>query len=149
MNKHILAVASNGGHLVQLIRLFPALRPNEITLISTSKAAPKNLDISGYYCVTDSNFDQKIRLVKTAFETLNLIIKLKPDVVISTGAAPGLFCILWGAILGKKVIWIDSIANTEKLSMAGRVALRITRHCYTQWPNVTGPKGPLYLGSVI
>jgi UDP-N-acetylglucosamine:LPS N-acetylglucosamine transferase len=149
MNKRIVAVASNGGHLVQLMRLFPALSDNKITLISTSTAAPQGLKIEKYCCVTDSNFDQKLRLVKTAIETFFLILKIRPDIVISTGAAPGLFCILWGVLIGKKVIWIDSIANTEKLSMAGKIALRLTKHCYTQWPTVAKPVGPFYIGSVI
>jgi UDP-N-acetylglucosamine:LPS N-acetylglucosamine transferase len=149
MNKHILAVASNGGHLVQLMRLFPAFDGNVLSLISTSNEAPKNDAVNHYYCVTDSNFDQKLRLIKTAFETMILVVKLRPDVIISTGAAPGLFCIIWGKVLRKKVIWIDSIANTEKLSMAGRVALKVTTHCYTQWPLVSKPHGPHYIGSVV
>jgi UDP-N-acetylglucosamine:LPS N-acetylglucosamine transferase len=149
MNNKILAVASNGGHLVQLLRLLPAFKGSRLTLISTSQDAPKDLQLERYFCVTDSNFDQKLRLVKTAIETFFLMLRIRPEVVISTGASPGLFCVLWGALMGRKVIWIDSIANTEKLSMAGRAALRITKHCYTQWPDVAKPNGPLYIGSVI
>jgi UDP-N-acetylglucosamine:LPS N-acetylglucosamine transferase len=149
MNKKILAVASNGGHLVQLMRLLPAFQDSKLILISTSVDAPQSLQLEKYFCVTDSNFDQKLKLIKTAFETMILIIKIRPDVIISTGAAPGLFCIFWGGLLGRKTIWIDSIANTEKLSMAGRIALRITKHCYTQWPNVAKSSGPFYIGSVI
>jgi UDP-N-acetylglucosamine:LPS N-acetylglucosamine transferase len=148
MKNKILAVASNGGHLVQLLRLFPALQSNEIHLVSTSEDGPDEI-FDHYYCVSDSNFEQKFKLIKTAFETLFIYLKVRPDVVISTGAAPGFFCILYAVIFRKKAIWFDSIANTEKLSMAGNIALKLTKHCYTQWPKLVGDKGPYYIGAVI
>ncbi|WP_076418116.1 hypothetical protein [Colwellia sp. UCD-KL20] len=148
MKKKILAVASNGGHLVQLLRLFPAFSEHDVHLISTSEDGPDET-YNEYYSVTDSNFEQKFKLIKTAFETFIIYIKVRPDVVISTGAAPGFFCLLYASIFRKKAIWIDSIANTEKLSMAGGVALKLTKHCYTQWPELAKEDGPLYLGAVI
>ncbi|WP_016955315.1 hypothetical protein [Catenovulum agarivorans] len=148
MKKKVLAVASNGGHLVQLLRLFPAFSEHDVTLVSTSEDGPDER-YKSYYMVTDSNFDQKIKLLKTAADTFAVYLKVRPDIVISTGAAPGLFCILYARMFGKKAIWVDSIANTEKLSMAGRVALKFTKHCYTQWPAVSKESGPFYLGAVV
>ena len=73
----------------------------------------------------------------------------RPDVVLSTGAAPGFFAILFGKLLGARTIWVDSIANAEQLSLSGKKAGRFADLWLTQWPHLAQPGGPLYKGSVI
>ena len=46
-------------------------------------------------------------------------MRLRPDVVITTGAAPGYFAVRIGKLLGARVVWVDSIANAEELSLSG------------------------------
>ena len=62
---------------------------------------------------------------------------LRPGVIITTGAAPGLMGIIIGRIFGAKTIWIDSIANVEKLSLSGRIAVKIADRVYTQWSHLS------------
>ena len=90
-----------------------------------------------------------IGLIKTAFHTAKVILRVRPKVVISTGAAPGLFCILWNRLIGRKAIWIDSIANTDTLSLSGKVAKMLTKHCYSQWEQVAKQSGVGYIGAII
>ena len=52
MAQKILAVASNGGHLIQLLRLFPAFSDMFVVLVSTSREAPVHKNINEYYRVT-------------------------------------------------------------------------------------------------
>ncbi|MBT8423046.1 MAG: UDP-N-acetylglucosamine--LPS N-acetylglucosamine transferase, partial [Gammaproteobacteria bacterium] len=68
---------------------------------------------------------------------------------VSTGAAPGYFAIRFGKLLGAKTIWIDSLANVEQLSRAGRMAERYSDLWLTQWPDLAGGDGPDYAGQVI
>ena len=70
------------------------------------------------------------------------------DVVISTGAAPGLICLFAAKLCGKKTIWIDSIANIQKLSMSGCVASKFVSRTYTQWEHLTDSH-ILYAGDVL
>jgi len=144
-----MAVASNGGHLVQLQRLLPAFSGCELILVSTSKTPPGDGHVDRYYSVSDSNFQQKLRLMVTAFQVFTLCVKVRPQVIVSTGAAPGLFAIFYGVLFRKKAIWIDSIANADGLSLAGKVASRLTPYCYTQWPHLAKKKGPQYIGAVL
>jgi len=149
MQRKLMAVASNGGHLVQLQRLLPAFSGFELILVSTSETPPTDDLVDRYYSVSDSNFQQKLRLIVTAFEVFMLCVKVRPQVIVSTGAAPGLFAVFFGVLFRKKTIWIDSIANADRLSLAGRVALRLTPYCYTQWPHLASIKGPQYVGAVL
>ena len=77
--------------------------------------------------------DINAMLVSTNFK---IIKSERPSVVISTGAAPGILSCFWGKLLGAKVVWLDSIANTEKLSMSGRMVRPFADLVLTQWPDV-------------
>lgn len=145
----LLAVASNGGHLVQLLRLAPAFSDYQLILVSTAPDAPPDIAPARYYCVQDSNFQQKGRLLYTALQTARIVFAERPRAVISTGAAPGLLALAWARLLGRRLIWIDSIANTEQLSLAGRVARRLTPHCFTQWAHLCDREGVDCIGTVI
>jgi UDP-N-acetylglucosamine:LPS N-acetylglucosamine transferase len=81
-------------------------------------------------------------------QILLLIIRYRPDVVITTGAAPGYFAVVFGHIIGSKTIWIDSIANADTLSLSGRKMARWAGLWLTQWPDLAKPDGPQYKGSV-
>jgi hypothetical protein len=73
----------------------------------------------------------------------------RPDVVISTGAAPGYIAIRLGRLLGARTMWIDSIANVEEMSLSGSKALRCAGLCLTQWEHLARPDGPHYKGAVL
>ena len=53
-------------------------------------------------------------------------------------------------LFGIKTIWIDSIANCERMSSSGKQARRFADQWLTQWPDLAGgPQGPDYWGAVL
>ncbi len=96
-------------------------------------------------CNKDRPFDALMCLIKAA----SLVLRLRPHVVISTGAAPGFFCILWGRIAGAKTLWIDSIANAEKLSLSGKLAKHTAHQCLTQWEHLADGRKVAFRGAVL
>ena len=78
-----------------------------------------------------------------------LLLRERPDVIVTTGAAPGYAAIRLGKLLGTRTAWIDSIANADKLSMSGRLAGRHADLWLTQWPHLGGDDGPRYEGAVL
>ena len=147
--KKILAVASGGGHWIQLMRLRPAFEGCEVVYISTPEGYSKQVSGSVFYSVTDANRWNKIRLIKMAFEVIRLVGREKPDLIISTGAAPGLLAIVWGKLTGSKTIWLDSIANVERISMSGRLARPFTNIHLTQWQELADGNSTIFKGNVI
>jgi UDP-N-acetylglucosamine:LPS N-acetylglucosamine transferase len=83
------------------------------------------------------------------FQVLWVLIKERPDVVISTGAAPGLIALRLGKWMGARTVWLDSIANVEALSMSGRKALPFADLTLSQWPDVAAREGCQYKGAVL
>jgi UDP-N-acetylglucosamine:LPS N-acetylglucosamine transferase len=73
-------------------------------------------------------------------QTVEYHQKEKPDAIITTGAAPGLICVFAGWLLRRKTIWIDSIANVNRLSLSGRIAALFVSRVYTQWQHLATDK---------
>jgi hypothetical protein len=74
---------------------------------------------------------------------------MRPDVVISTGAAPGFLALRLGRLLGARTIWVDSVANGEELSMSGKLAGRYADLWLTQWEHLAHEGGPQFRGNVL
>ena len=102
-----------------------------------------------FYVVNDSNLRAKFQLLKTAFRLARIVLIERPDIVISTGAAPGYFAVRLGRLIGAQTIWLDSIANVEQLSISGAKVGRFADLWLTQWPHLARPGGPYYAGSVL
>jgi UDP-N-acetylglucosamine:LPS N-acetylglucosamine transferase len=146
--KRILAVASGGGHWIQLLRLRPAFEPNDVIYMSTEPDYAADVE-NRLITVADANLKQKAKLLRMFAEVTLAVARLRPDVIVSTGAAPGFAAIAAGRLFGAQTIWIDSIANSERLSVSGRFARRVAHVCLTQWPHLSRPEGPSYWGGVL
>lgn len=144
----ILAVASGGGHWVQLLRLSSVFESCDLVFVSTYKSYTFQDKPHKFYSVTDANRWNKLGLLKMANEIRVIVNKEKPDYIVSTGAAPGLAAIFWGRLIGSKTIWIDSIANVDQISLSGRLIKPFTNLHLTQWPHLAKGKTQ-YKGTVI
>lgn len=149
MNKKIMLVSSSGGHWVQLNRLLPALDGYEKIFVTTDPKYRSTVGSDRFLLVPDANRWNKLRVLWLAVITLKHVLTVRPDVVISTGAAPGFFAIFFGKKIGAKTIWLDSIANVDELSMSGRMAARHADLWLTQWEHLASQNGPKYAGAVL
>jgi len=147
--KKVLAVASGGGHWIQLMRLNPAFVDSDVVFVGVSNSYRDQVAGHRFYLVSDGTRWNKIGLLKMATALLWIHWKERPDVVVSTGAAPGYFAILLGRFFGARALWIDSIANVECLSMSGEMVGRHADLWLTQWPQLERPQGPYFRGSVL
>jgi len=146
----ILAISSGGGHWIQLLRLRPAFDGCKVVYATVLEGYRSDLDEKAdFRVVPDSNRSNKIGLIRSAISIFWLIYRLRPDVVVSTGAAPGYFGVRFGKLLGARVIWLDSIANADELSMSGTKAGAFVDLWLTQWPHLAKKKGPKHFGNVI
>ncbi|MCK1335487.1 UDP-N-acetylglucosamine--LPS N-acetylglucosamine transferase [Bradyrhizobium sp. 38] len=145
----VLAVSSGGGHWVQLMRIKDAFGGCEVVFVTVHESYRAQVAGQKFYVVNDANRWTKIRLLKTARSVARIIWTERPDIVISTGAAPGYLALRLGRIVGARTIWLDSIANVEHLSMSGSRIGRSADLWLTQWPHLARPEGPHYEGAVL
>lgn len=147
----IIAVASAGGHWVQLMRLRAAWEGCEITYMTTDpgleavlrqEAVAQGLPVPAFHIIIEGNRWQKARLLRQLLQTLLLMLWIRPDAVISTGAAPGYFALRFGKLVGARTVWIDSVANADELSLSGHKVRKYADLWLTQWPHLAKPDGP-------
>jgi len=143
-----LLVASAGGHWVQLRRVVPAFEGAELVYISTSAACREQVGSARFYPVRDANHHQPFGCIHLAIQLFFIMLAERPDVVFSTGAAPGCIGILIGRLVGARTIWLDSIANVERLSLSGRLIRRVAGLVLTQWPELADDRVE-YAGAVL
>ena len=157
----ILAIASPGGHWVQLRRLRPAWSNCDVAYATSNHGyrdeIASDLAASGcpaprFYTFPEASRWNKIRLIMQLASVLKIVLKERPDVVISTGASAGYFALRIAKLLKRRTIWVDSIANAGQLSLAGRMAGDHADLWLTQWESLAAPsgkRGPFFRGQVV
>src|ERR1700742_3129483 len=115
-SKRILAVASSGGHWVQLRRLAPACEGHDMAYVTTDPGHRSEVGDARFYAVRDGSRSSKLDLLMSALQIAWVLLRERPHVVISTGAAPGYLAIRGARLLGARTVWIDSLANAEEVS---------------------------------
>jgi UDP-N-acetylglucosamine:LPS N-acetylglucosamine transferase len=147
----ICAAASAGGHLSQLLKLTQGWSDYETCYITTSDAVRDKLSKLGKtYVVGECNRERPIKVLKVIYRCLAVILKERPNVLISTGAAAGCIACFAAKLLGAKVIWIDSITNVNRLSLSGRMVRYTADLFLVQWPDLAKKyKKAAYVGAVV
>ena len=142
-------MASGGGHWVQLLRLRPAFEGCDTAYVCVRSQYRQDVPGSRFFVVNDATRWNKAGLVLMAVRLLVVLLRVRPDVVVSTGAAPGYFALRLGHWFRARTVWVDSIANVERLSMAGTIVRRHADLWLTQWPHLATKDGPSFAGAVL
>jgi UDP-N-acetylglucosamine:LPS N-acetylglucosamine transferase len=145
----ILAIASGGGHWVQLLRLRPALAGAELSYVTVSRRYRADVGHARFHVVNDATRWNPLGLLLLAARLTWIILRERPDVIVTTGAAPGYLGLRIGRRLGARTIWLDSIANTERLSLSGAKVRPWADLWLTQWPALASDHGPIHAGAVL
>ena len=145
-----MAVASGGGHWVQLLRLREAFDDHQVVFVTVHEHYRDDLEPDDHLeIVPDATRWDRIRLVRLALRLLWLIVRHRPHVIVSTGAAPGVLALQLGKLVRARGVWVDSIANSEVVSMSGQRAGRFADLWLTQWPHLAEPDGPRFEGASV
>ncbi len=145
----LLAVASGGGHWVQLLRLRPAFGDCEVVYASVQPGSADEVPGHRYYQFRDASRKNKLAFLAVAVRMLWIVLRERPDVIVTTGSAPALFCVAFGRLVGARTLWIDSIANVKEMSTSGRKAIRVAHRCVSQWPEVAAANGIEFWGRTL
>lgn len=147
--KRVLCVASGGGHWVQLLRLREAWSMHEAIYVSVQPAYAQEVAGARFHCIQDATRWDRLKLLWMVLQLAWIVLRVRPQVVITTGAAPGVAALRLGKWLGARTVWIDSIANVEQMSMSGSKVGGFADLWLTQWPQLARPEGPHHEGAVL
>jgi UDP-N-acetylglucosamine transferase subunit ALG13 len=124
--------ASGGGHVRQLLDLEGAWSPHdayfvtEDTGLSRSLAERRPTHFVTHVALGQGRLGAPLHMIASAFrnaaQSARIVLKTRPQVVISTGAGSMFFTLLWARLLGAKIVVIESFARFETMSAFARLA---------------------------
>ena len=102
------------------------------------------------HVIGECNRLHPLRIIKTLFMAVRIVAKERPDVIVTTGSLPlALLCAV-AKMTGCKVVWIDSIANTDQLSMSGSFVRHFADLFLVQWPDLASKyKNAQFVGTIL
>ena len=121
----------------------------QVLYVTTLAGLPAEYKAAPCQLVPECNRNEPWAMFRCGLRLAGILLRFRPTVVITTGALPGLLAIVLAKTIGARTIWLDSIANSEELSMSGRRAKPFADLMLTQWPELAGQDDVQYAGSVL
>lgn len=145
----VLAISSSGGHWAELSRLFIAFDGLDVQFACTDAGRIADVPPGRFHILMDANKRTPWRLVVCTLEIARLIATVRPRVIVSMGAAPGLIAIVLGRLIGAKAVWVDIFGLVERMTLSGRLVKPFADVYLVQWPHLAKANGPHYRGSLL
>ncbi|MED3793802.1 PssD/Cps14F family polysaccharide biosynthesis glycosyltransferase [Niallia alba] len=130
-----MLVGSSGGHLTQLLKLKPWWNKHDRVWVTFDKEdAQYRLkdEVNKYWCYYPTNRNVK-NLIKNTWLAIKVLRKEKPDIIISTGAAPAIPFFVLGKLLKKTLVYIEVYDRVSIPTITGKVVYPITDLFFVQW----------------
>lgn len=144
-------VSSSGGHLMQLHLLKPWWRKYRHFWVTFKKEDAISL-LSGektHWAYYPTNRNVK-NLIKNAFLAIKILIKERPDIIVSTGAGVAVPFFYIGKLLGAKLIYIETYVRINSPTLTGKIVYPLIDAFILQWKEQKKfyPKG-IILGELL
>ena len=144
--KKVIFIASTGGHLNELLQLSSCFKKYDYYLIT--EKTPSNLSLKSkfdnrvYYLVTGTYTTLKAKILYpfkffiNCLKSLHYFLKIKPDVVVTTGTHNTVPMCYIAHFFRKKVIFIETFANSEFPTKSGKMVYPIADVFIVQWKSM-------------
>lgn len=130
----ICLVGSSGGHLTHLYMLKPFWKNKERFWVTFDKEDARSI-LKGeklYPCYYPTNRNIK-NLIKNTVLAVKVLIKEKPDLIISSGAAVAVPFFWIGKLMGAKLIYIEVFDRIDKPTLTGKLVYPIVDKFIVEW----------------
>jgi UDP-N-acetylglucosamine--N-acetylmuramyl-(pentapeptide) pyrophosphoryl-undecaprenol N-acetylglucosamine transferase len=135
MGERILVVSSGGGHLTEALHLVHSLDDVDQIHWAVPASGQSQTLLAGQSVwpiadVGPRQLGASLRLLPRAHRLLR---KLRPTLVVSTGAAPAVPFLLTATLHGIPAHYVESLTRIERPSLTGRILATVpTIRCYSQ-----------------
>lgn len=139
----VMFISSTGGHFNELMQLRELFDKCNYSIVTEKTKSNKNLKDKYknkihylLYGTKRTPFKYIFILLGNCFISLYLLLKIRPQVIVSTGThTAGPMCCI-GKILGSKIIYIETFANRTTKTVAGRLVYYIADTFVVQWEDM-------------
>lgn len=145
-------VCSAGGHLAELLHLKRCYSKYPHFFITFERMDTNDLSKhERTFFVTDPARSLS-SFLKCVYQSAKIVLKEKPDVVMSTGAGVAIpATYIAKLLLGAKIIFIESFCRILEPSLSGRLVYPISDMFLVQWPGMLEKYGDKarYRGAIV
>ena len=140
--KKVLFISSCGGHLTELLQLKPLFDKYKSYIVT--EKTPSNKDLknkyNNFYYLPYGTKHEKFKyifiLIANSFKSLYLYLKIRPNVIVTTGThTAGPMCCI-AKLFGSKVIYIETFANMKTKTEAGKIIYHFADTFIVQWEDM-------------
>ena len=139
--KKVLFISSTGGHLNELLQLRKTMNKYDSYLITEKTKSTVGLR-KDFKKISFLKYGTKSHLSYIYIFPFNCILsfiyflKIRPSVVVTTGAHTSVFMCYLAKLFRKKIIYIETFANIHTKSMSGKLVYPIADMFIVQWESM-------------
>jgi UDP-N-acetylglucosamine:LPS N-acetylglucosamine transferase len=147
----LLLACSSGGHLMQLMALRPAWQDLDRVWVTFDKSDVDSLlrdeEVVFAYGPTNRSLKNLVRNLVLAWRVIG---RVRPRVVLTTGAGVAVPFAWVGRLRGARVLFVESLTRIDGPSMSCRMIAPVAERVYVQWPELAEryPRA-VYRGAVV
>lgn len=137
---------SSGGHLTHMRMLMPMIDSARDRFWVTFDKEDANTALQGervYHCHYPTNRNLPNLMRNTAL-AVRVLLRERPDLIISSGAAVAVPFFLVGKLLGARTVYVEVFDRVDAPTLTGRLVRPLTDLFVVQWPEMES----VYPGSV-
>jgi len=145
----IALVCSHGGHLTEILHIMEAFEGHDIFFITYDNFRTKSLDYDKY--LLENIGTSPVKMLKAFYQIFRILLKEKPDTIVSTGSEIAIPAFFLGKLLRIKTIFIESWCRVKTKSATGKIVYPFSDIFLVQWPELLEEYGKKakYVGEVI
>ncbi len=139
-DKKILYISSTGGHLNELLQLKSLFNKYNYYIVTEKTKSSEFLGDEYKEKVSYLAYETKKNPFKYFFvflyniiKSLIIFLKQKPDIIVTTGTHTAVPMCYIGKIFRKKIIFIETFANRNTKTVAGKLVYPIADVFVVQW----------------
>jgi len=132
---HVLLVGSTGGHLAQLVRLEPWWSELDRTWVTFQLPDAESLLADEQVVWAHHPTTRNIKnLVRNLFLAVREVRRIRPDMVVSTGAGVAVPFFVIARLLRIPTVYIEVFDRIDSPTLTGRLCRPFTTRMCVQWP---------------
>ena len=130
-------VASGGGHLMELMKLWPAVEGEDFYIVTEKNPASEGTikKYRHHYLLQQERrkWDFAFKFAYNIIASLYFLLKERPVFIISTGAGAAYPTCQIGKMLGKKVIFLESFCRLKTPTKTAQMVYPFADYFLVQW----------------
>lgn len=140
--KKVLFISSTGGHLNELLQLEPLFAKYDSYIVTEKTKSSKVLKSkykNVYYLVYGTKlhlFTYFFKFIYNIIKSFILYVKIRPKVIITTGTHTAVPMCYIGKLFRSKIIYIETFANRNTKTVAGKIIYPIADTFIVQWKSM-------------